>query len=79
MTELQWKGSHVAECDRQTIEYLKRNAAYAPVTYNLTLEDGVFSNLDSQHQNFVFLYGTINRSLTFTYEYNKLYLILVII
>ena len=71
MTELQWKGSHTAECDQQTIEYLKNIAAYAPVTYNLTLEDAVFSTPDPQHQNFVFLYGTINQSLIFTYEYNK--------
>ena len=71
VTELQWEGSHTAECDQQTIEYLKYNAAYAPVTYNLTLEDAVFSTPNSRHQIFVFLYGTIYQSLIFTYEYNK--------
>ena len=75
VTELQWNGSHDAECDQQTNEYLKNIAAYAPVTYNLTLEDAVFSTPDPapQHQNFVFLYGTINQSLIFTYEYKPPY------
>ena len=54
---------------------MKNIAAYAPVTYNLTLEDAVFSTPDPapQHQNFVFLYGTINQSLIFTYEYKPSY------